>query len=84
MNNINIENLKIKKPSVCVGPCFYSEEPNKDVTIAPEEEAKFINNVNTVALNKIIEEIEKEITNPDAWIPFEEAMDEIRRDILNE
>ena len=85
MSNTNIERLQVvKNPALYVDPAFYTEQPDEDKPMTPEEEAKFMENIDMDALDKIIEEIEKEIDNPDAWIPFEEAMDEIRRDILNE
>ena len=85
MNFTNSENLKVvKNPAFYIDSDFYTDEPNADIPMTPEEEAKFMENIDMDALDKIIEEIEKEIDNPNAWIPFEEAMDEIRRDILNE
>ena len=84
MSSANIEHLRVvKNPAFYVDPAFYTEEPDEDIPMTPEEESKFMENIDTEALDKILEELEKEIDNPDAWIPFEEAMDDIRRDILN-
>lgn len=85
MSNANIEHLRVvKNPAFYVNPAFYTEEPDEDKPMTPEEEEKFMENIDMDALDKIIEEIEKTEDDPNEWIPFDKAMDEIRRDILNE
>lgn len=84
MKNTNIEYLRVvKNPAFYVDPAFYTEQPYEDIPMTAEEEEKFMKNIDMETLDKILETLEKEIENPDAWIPFEETMDDIRRDILN-
>lgn len=85
MSDTNINRLQVVKNSTLyVEPSFYTEQPEEDKPMTPEEEAKFMENIDMEALDKIIEEIEKTEDYPNEWIQFHEAMDEIRRDILNE
>lgn len=48
-----------------------------------DEKFSLFPKIDMETLDKIIEELEKKEDDPTAWIPFEEAMDEIRNDILN-
>lgn len=80
MNNTNIENIKIvKNPAFYVDPAFYTEDSDEDIPMTPEEEAKFIENIDTEALDNILEELEKEIDNPNAWVSWEDAKKRLRR-----
>lgn len=79
MSSANINHLGLVK-----NPAFYTEEPDEDKPMTPEDEDKFMENIDMDALDKIIEEIEKTEDDPNEWLPFDKAMDEIRRDILNE
>lgn len=85
MSSANIEHLRfVKNPTFYVNTAFYTEELDEDKPMTPEDEDKFMENIDMDALDKIIEEIEKTEDDPNEWIPFDKAMDEIRRDILNE
>lgn len=78
MNNTNIKHLQIIKNSeLYINPIFYKEEQNKKI----KQEKFFIKNIDK--LDEMIDYLETQIDNPDEWINFEEAMDEIRMDILN-
>lgn len=79
MRNTQVKNLRVAK-----NPNFYTEGLNRNITMTPEEEAKFMEHIDMEYLNKKIEEIEKTEDNPNEWIPFDKAMDEIKREVLNE
>ena len=80
MNNTNIERLQVvKNPALYVDPAFYTEQPDEDKPMTPEEEAKFMENIDTEALDKIIDYYETQMDNPDAWVPWEEVKERLRR-----
>ena len=80
MSNTNIERLQVvKNPALYVDPAFYTEQPDEDKPMTPEEEAKFMENIDTEALDKIIDYYETQMDNPDAWISWEEVKERLRR-----
>lgn len=80
MNNTNIENLRVvKNPALYIDPAFYTEQPDEDETITPEEEKAFMKNIDTEALDKILDYLETQKDNPDAWVSWEDAKARLRR-----
>jgi len=80
MSNTNIERLHVvKNPALYVDPAFYTEQSDEDKPMTPEEEAKFMENIDTKALDKIIDYLETQMDNPDAWVSWENAKKRLRR-----
>lgn len=80
MSNTNIERLQVvKNPALYVDPAFYTEQPDEDRPMTPEEEAKFMENIDMEALDKIIDYLETQMDNPDAWVSWEDAKKILRR-----
>ena len=82
MNNKNIKT--IDNTSSYIVPAFYTELPEEDKTMTPEEEAKFMENIDMEEIDRVIAFLETQEDNPDKWISWEESMEDIRRTILNE
>lgn len=80
MNNTNIENLKIlQNPAFHVDPTFYTEQPDEDIPLTPEEEAQLENDFDTEKVDRILEYLETQLDNPDAWVSWDEVKRRLRR-----
>lgn len=74
MRNTQVKNLRVVK-----NPNFYAERLNKNITMTPEEEAKFLEHIDTKVLGKIIDQLETQVDNPNAWVAWENAKKRLRR-----
>ena len=80
MKNTNIERTQVvENPALCVNNAFYTEQLDKDKPMTTEEEMKFMENIDTKALDKIIDRLETQMDNPDAWVTWEDAKKRLRR-----
>lgn len=80
MKNTNIERTQVvENPALCVNAAFYTEQLDKDKPMTTEEEMKFMENIDTKALDKIIDRLETQMDNPDAWVTWEDAKKRLRR-----
>lgn len=71
MNNNNIKT--IENPSLYVDPAFYTELPDEDKPMTPEEEAKFMENLDMEEIDRVIAFLETQEDNPNMWISWEDV-----------
>ncbi len=80
MKNTNIERTQVvENPALCVNNTFCTEQLDEDKPMTTEEEMKFMENIDTKALDKIIDRLETQMDNPDAWVTWEDAKKRLRR-----
>lgn len=67
MKNTNIEHTQVmESPALRVNNVFYTERLDEEKPITTEEEMKFIENIDTNALDKIIDRLETQMNNLEA------------------
>lgn len=74
MRNTQAKNLRVVK-----NPNFYTERLNKNTTMTPEAEAKFMEHIDTQVLGKILDQLETQMDNPNTWVAWENAKEMLRR-----
>ena len=71
MNNNNIKT--IENSSLYVDQAFYTEFPDEDKPMTPEEEAKFMENIDMEEIDRVIAYLETQLDNPNMWIAWEDV-----------
>ena len=77
MNNNNIKT--IENPYLHIDPTFYTELPDEDKPMTPEEESKLMKNIDKEEIDRVIEFYETQLDNPNVWFSWNEAKKILRR-----